>query len=277
MLPAALSEVARFLTETPLAEVEELALRLAHLLENRDVAFPSNAEGAAVPLLIAKAITEVTGFASCCRAGSLWAGYHHIRAMIELYAASVHIVVDPDQRAIRLARFHEYDQAAAYREHLLSFETGDNFRRFEVDDSRLALMVEREPYWRALYERKNLRTLRAWHDPVPIKTLLEHCDQLSPDDVGRWRRYYADICNPTHVSPLGHKAVGAHGLPVFAMPRDAAFVRGKVVLVGLLLKAQIDLWDKHYIPTGRLASRTKNWVSRFLSATASTKPEESVL
>jgi hypothetical protein len=270
--PAALQRIAEILNATPLRALEELVLRVMHLIECRHLTIPDTSEGQIFQLLAVKACNEALGFVACCRAGSTWSAYHHTRALFEVYASTEHIVAKPASRQKRVARFLEYRDFVRYQKHL--GQLAKNLPPEDFEAQRMVSIADvqsletRRDHWCKLYGQQDLLKVQHWHSPASIRSMFEDCDRKPPSDdpvatsTRDWWFSYELVCHMTHVSPVGHFGVGAGGLPVLGFS-DLTTTSRLIVLSAEALVQAVLTWDQEYIPGCRLRRRTQNQVQQY--------------
>jgi hypothetical protein len=262
--PTAMEHIRKHLAETQLDALEELCLRVMHLFETAQIEIPDTDEGRVFKLLAIKAVNDLLGFIGCCRAGTSWSAQHQLRALFEIYACTWHLVCKPESRAKRFARFTEYSDFVRYQRLL---QDAVRYAPDELARERMIPVAEeerlrpREAHWKGLYGKDALK-VQHWHSPATIRTLFEDLNlKTSNDDAAPdWWQLYEMICHMTHVSPVGHKAVGARGLPLLGFPRDLAVLRARIGGASEAFIGSLVIWDQHYVPEARLGVRTNRWI-----------------
>jgi len=278
LYPAALAKISAALTEaTPLQQFELVVLRLMHLLEREErLLIPETRSGAAFRVLAAKACNESIGFIGCLRAGSLWAALHHVRAMLEIFASTHHLVCKASSRETRFERFAAYPDLILYQAHLRQralLEAG-TLTKTEYEAARIVSTDTLEKLsaaakqWAKLYSRDDLLKVRYWHAPSSIETLFRELD-ARPNREPTFP-LYEHICHAIHVSPVGHRTVGTPGIAVFGLPNDRDRVNRDINVIAMHLFECVYVWNEEFVPGSRLLHRLNTQIMLYAEARQAT-------
>lgn len=223
--PTALGVIADCLGRSHLSQLENIALRFSHALEENALDLKDGNEREFLSAVLVKTVNEIFATIGSLRHGALLSCYHHPRSIFELFAAIEHIYCNSSKRQRKLEKFVEYPKVARYlyfqewNRRLSVGEISEEQFTHEccVSERDFHELSKRIPEWRRIWKLKDnnsyLDVIRNWHYPATIEGLF----QSSEETKQLWQDYEM-ICHAAHLSPLGDRVVGGHLLIGF--PRD---------------------------------------------------------
>jgi hypothetical protein len=226
----ALPRLARELESAGVGTLERMALRVMFVVEaNRVPKFPGSEP---MYTILPKLTNELFAFAGCLRAGSLHGAWQHIRGIQEVHGAVHYLyLADPADSAARTNRYVEQGRALPWlrRQHVRNehakqrsggakLKVSDaHLKRVEaatadacawVDDAQIAR-------WSQIFQvdvvKKPQRVV--WHLDKSISQLLTDAgyDGADDDDENDAAWFYQVLCQPTHVTAVGHRLTAGSG------------------------------------------------------------------
>jgi predicted nucleotidyltransferase len=223
----ALNAFSTCLAETTLPRFEALTLRCMHALETGVLKAPDEVTTEFFNSTMCRLVNECHGFTACLKAGAEVAAYHHVRAILELYAALNYVFSSDQEKHTRCLKFSEFHGLSQYN-HYMERSHQLNQRTINQEEFNRTCKVSKEKYdqlranvttWTDLWKvsENKLSQIVLWHKPDTIKSMLRALDQSDIVDL------YEFFCHGTHLSPSSSRMT--HGLRIigFAKLDDGSF------------------------------------------------------
>jgi hypothetical protein len=223
--PKALASFETCLKGSYLPQLEAIALRFAHAVEEETIDLREGNEREFLSAILARATSEMFAMIGAMRNGALLPSYHNARAILELFASIEHVYCNSSTKLRKLEKFVEYPKVAKYlhfqscTQQLAAGEiTEETFKKkCPLTEIEYQEIEKRFPDWQRIWnlDGADPKVVQHWHHSADITALF-----ASSELTRECWNAYGMISHATHLSPLGKNITHNHcliGFPLTAI------------------------------------------------------------